>query len=792
VSTVAQLAVAATSFAVVAAIAYAAPRALRSASPLVVGIAAGVAVAASIAADGAASGADVYDAVLRVLAGLAFVAAGCYCSSRARLISAAVLAIASLLGSGGAWPAAAALGISLAAVLLEEDGPALGAVTGLALGQGALRLDWPSVTGVSALIGVVAFLVIAVPALAHVHRRTRRVIVVGTVVLIGVAFVLGVIWGGTALTVRNDLSRAVDAANAGLDAARAGDTELAASHLDEAEALFARAQDRLDAWWAQPIRAVPIASQNARALRVMTDAGRELAETGADTARSADPDDVKPRNGTVPLDEVRALDAPLSTAADALARARTDLADIDSPWLVGLLAKKLDTLDEKVARGARDAETARLAVEVVPKMLGGEGDRRYFVAFQTPAELRSDGGLIGNFAEITYSNGDISLTRNARDSDWNRGSTDAPRTLTAPEEYKRRYGKAHPENTIQNVTLSPDFPSVAQVIEGVYPQTTGGNKVDGVISMDPIALGQFLRLTGPVRVPGYNVELTSDNTADILLQQQYLMFPDSGVRAEFLKAVVRAVFDRLETTELPGPKEIGNILGPMVREGRLQLHSSMADEQAFFRRIGAAREFPDPTGDFLGVVTLNGTGNKIDVFQHRAVDYDARVDPSTGTVEATATIAVRNDAPASGLPDYIIGSYPNNPLPRGTSRVLLWVYSPNALESATLDGQPVDLITQQELGHNVYMAQFDVPPGGTRTLALHLRGGIDLQRYDGEYRLKVWRQATVNPDRTRVAVTAPEGWTVEPVKGLRPTATGAATTVDQSELLAVSAAFAGN
>jgi len=523
----------------------------------------------------------------------------------------------------------------------------------------------------------------------------------------------------------------------------------------------------------------------------MTHAGRELAQTGADTARSADPDDVKPRNGTVPLDEVRALDAPLSTAADALARARSDLADLDSPWLVGLLARKLDTLDAKVARGARDAETARLAVEVVPKLLGGEGDRRYFVAFQTPAEQRGDGGLIGNFAEITYTNGDISLTRNARDSDWNLGNPGVTRTLTAPEDFKHRYGPSHPENTIQNVTLSPDFPSVAQVIEGVYPQT-GGEPVDGVISMDPIALAQFLRLTGSVRVPGYNVELTPDNTADILLREQYTLFPDSNVRAEFLKAVVRAVFDRLESAELPGPKEIGNILGPMVREGRLQLHSTKPDEQAFFRRIGAARELPNPRGDFLGVVTQNGAGNKIDVFQHRAVQYDARVDPSTGALEATATISVRNDAPASGLPDYIIGSYPGNPLPFGTSRVVLSVYSPHLLASATVNGQPTKILEGRERGRNVYTTVFDIPAGGTGQAAFVLRGGVDLQSTHGKYRLAVWRQATVHPDRTGVVVSAVPGWTVEPRRGLEATPDGAARAGDQSELLAVSAAFAKN
>jgi hypothetical protein len=120
------------------------------------------------------------------------------------------------------------------------------------------------------------------------------------------------------------------------------------------------------------------------------------------------------------------------------------------------------------------------------------------------------------------------------------------------------------------------------------------------------------------------------------------------------------------------------------------------------------------------------------------------------------------------------------------------VYSPEALEAATLDGAPVDLITQQELGHNVYMAQFDVAPGGTRELTLHLRGGVDLRRFDGEYRLKVWRQATVNPDRTRVVVSAAAGWTVEPRRGLHATPSGAVRGGAQTALLAVSAAFAEN
>ena len=188
-------------------------------------------------------------------------------------------------------------------------------------------------------------------------------------------------------------------------------------------------------------------------------------------------------------------------------------------------------------------------------------------------------------------------------------------------------------------------------------------------------------------------------------------------------------------------------------------------------------------------MTQNAGGNKIDVFQKRTVRYDAQVDPATGAVDATATVTVRNEAPASGLPDYVIGSFPDNPLPLGTSRVLLSVYSPHTLRSASVDGQPVELLRDEELGHNVFTAQLDIPPGADRELVLRLQGGVDLPANGGRYRLRMWHQATVHPDRTVIGVEAAPGWRVEPVKGLRSTPGGAARRLSLAEDFAVVAAF---
>lgn len=784
----AQLAMAAAAYATVAALAWRVPKLLRSASPTVVVLAAAAGAVGGWVATGAPTGADGYDALLRSATGVAFVAAGCAASARPRLVASTVLALAALAGGGGAWPAAVAWGASLALVLLATDGAAIGALVGLALGQAALRLDWPDATGATLVLGAGAFVIVAASALAHVHRRTRRR-AAGVAVVIGVVLVcVGGVWAVTTWSVRDDLNRAVDTAREGLDAARAGNSRMAARRFDRAARLFAGAERRLDAWWVRPVAAIPGAAQNADALRVMTSSGRELAAAGATAARRADPDDITPIDGVVPLDDVRALEEPLTDASRALTRARTDLAGIDSPWIVGTVADKADTLDQKLARAVHDLETARLAVSVVPDLLGGDGERRYLVVFQNPAEQRANGGVIGNLAELAYRDGAIELLRNERDSDFNLRNPGTARTLVGPDDYVRRYAQYEPESTIQNVTLSPDFPSVAEVLEGVYPQT-GAGPIDGVISLDPLALAEFLRLTGEVTVPGYDVTLHPDDAAELLLREQYVRFPDPVVRAEFLRATVAAVFDRLRSTQLPGPAYIGEVLGPMVHEGRLQIHSRDRAEQRFFRRIGATGGFPAVRGgDFLGVATQNSAGNKIDVFQQRTVRYAARVDPATGTVDASLSIRLRNDAPASGLPDYVIGSFPDNPLPRGTSQVMVSVYSPLALRAATVDGEPVALLEDEELGRRVYTAQVTVPPGGRRDLDLTLQGAVDLGS-SGRYRLRVWQQATVVPDRTRVSVGAAPGWTVTPVRGLRATPDGAARTLTGPGVVGVVAGF---
>ena len=400
---------------------------------------------------------------------------------------------------------------------------------------------------------------------------------------------------------------------------------------------------------------------------------------------------------------------------------------------------------------------------MAPGLFGGHGLRRYFLAFVTPAEQRALGGFMGNFGVLTANDGDLNLARSDEIAALERPLRAMDATVTAPPapaDFVARYGRFAPGIEPGDITMSPDLPSVARVIAQVYAES-GGQELDGVILVDPIALQALLTFTGPITVEGYPTPLTVDNAADVLLREQYLTFDDRDVRKDFLEEASRRTFEALTAGDLPGPRRVTEVLGPMVDQGRLLAHSFHPEEQAFFEQIGLDGTFPRRDGgDVVAVTTTNSAHNKGDSFLTRQVGYEATVDPDTGAVEATATVTLVNEAPAGGLPDVIIGvneagGTPNLPdLPPGTtacsSPCTPRIRCPRRRSTASPGVE-----FEQEFGLNVYAQYVAVPPGGTVTVTFELDGGVDLP--DG-YRLAVAGQPTINPDEVTVDVALEDGW----------------------------------
>jgi len=708
--------------------------------------------AVAVVAPGEPTGLPVADALWR--ASLAVLVA--LAASRARRWSwlwLSGLAAAAAVGSPWLWLGVLALILAVAGAFRDRRNRLLGAAVG---GAGALTLlHLPpdlGFFGFPSLLAAIAIVPTIWSAWDRSRRRDRqriRTIALGGG-LVAFAALLGL--SLAALDARSQLQRGVDAARDGLDAVRQGDQERAAARFDDATSAFGAAADALSAPWALPGRTLPVIGHQVEALVAVAESGDMLSGTAAVAATTAPYQDLRAAAGQVDLGTVRAMQAPVEASAAALRDADARIDTVRSPWLLPPIADPLAALADDIDETLPDAELAAEGLRVAPGLLGGEGARSYVVLFTNPAESRFLGGFVGSYGILTAVDGKVSLTESGSVAELRNAEETPTLTLdpTTDPDYLTRYGRYAPTTFFQNLTASPDFPTDAAVTADLVPQATG-IPVDGVIVADPFAIGALLSLTGPVTVEGIPVPLSADNAARYLLYEQYLAFEDADdERRDALAAAAEATFEALTSRELPGPRALGDALGPVMRQGRLLFTTFDAEENAFLDRLGTRGRFaPTPGADYLSVRTADALSNKIDTFLDRVIDHDVAYDPATGEIQATTTVRLTNRAPAGGLPRYVIGN--DDGLPPGTSRLYLSLYTPLELVDAALDGGPMGVEPQREFGGNVFSQLVTIPPGATVELRFRLRGR---QEPGDGYRVDLLAQPLANPDQITVSVAS--------------------------------------
>jgi hypothetical protein len=708
-------------------------------------------------------------------------------AARARRATWIIMATgAVLLSRSGPWfvLALAAMALALLAAFLPRRRRLIGAVIAALALPALLRGDEFGFTGASALCVWIAVLPVLVSGYRTASGRSRErmhriATAAALVAMIGIVVFAVVVWWAS-----HSLSTGSQSAESGLSALRAGHGSQASLELDGAAGSLGTAHTLLGGWWTFPAHLVPLVSQQLEGLSVASGEGHEIAEAGSVFAAKADYHQLTFSHGQIDLARVAQLEAPLARINEALAGADRHISSVRSPWLVGPVRTALDRFSTQIDETAPQASVAQQAVRVAPAMLGGDGTRHYFVAFTTESESRGLNGFMGNWAELTATDGKLSLTRNGRVDDLNHSGDRLTRVVDKPAEYVARYGPFKVGRYFQDVTLSPDLPDVAQVIRdvysGAYPDM-GHDHIDGVLVVDPAGLAALLNFTGPIQVKGAPEPLTPGNAERLLLKDQYTLYSQESARVDFLTAASKLTFQALTSGNLPGPDKLTSVLAPVVKDRHLMFTAFRDDEQALFTRLGATGAFPraQPGEDFFALVGQNHANNKTDIWMQRHITYDATYDPGTGHVDATATVSLHNGAPSSGEPDGVIGSNGRH-LALGTNLTYLSFYSPLQLSHWTLDGvEPLPFSgedAQLEFGYYVYSMYISIPSGATATLHLHLSGTLASSVV---YRLRWEVQPMVNDDAVDVTLRPTKDWQISSASGLYALNDGAGASTEQ-------------
>jgi hypothetical protein len=545
-----------------------------------------------------------------------------------------------------------------------------------------------------------------------------------------------------------------------------GKAYLLAGRPTRAERSFTAAQDsflRASRALASPLlqltRWTPIVGRTPDAVVAMARAGELVALAGQELAGAVEDlpgglAALSPRHGAFPAGRLVSMAPAVRRAEEMVRSALEEVAGTSGSMLVGPVGEGRAQAVEDLGAAHETLETVAVLLDGLPGFLGNEGERRYFFAAENPAELRGTGGLIGAYAIVTMRDGGLEFSEFRPVQGL---PNFGPDEIEPPsEEFARNYEPFGGAGFWLNVNMTPDFPSAAQAILASYRKATG-QELDGVISADPFALAELLELTGPVKAEQYGIVVDAESVVAITANEAYRLFPDPAARKLALGEVAGTVFGRF--LDKGGDVEWVGALAGAATDGHIQVYSTDPELQSALVRAGVAGAFGGPPGDFLSIVMNNAGGNKVDYFSSRAVTYSVQLE-SDGSAVAAADVELRNDAPLSGQPAYVIGPYAGTS-ERGESVGILTLYCAEScrVRSVERDGTAPEVRIGTELGYSYYQDYLRIPSKESSevTFLLSIAEAWEGNSSGGTYRLTFVNQTTVRPTTLRLVIRAPDG-----------------------------------
>lgn len=559
-------------------------------------------------------------------------------------------------------------------------------------------------------------------------RRRLTTIATGAALLLVLALASALWLGAKSATISGELSAAKAIVPDLRNSILKGDSAAARSNVEKLVRHTASAREAAtDPFWTLA-GALPGLGVNFQAAAEIAMSADDIARLGAaplvDVADSIDWTSLMPSGQGVQLGPLEAAQPKLSAAAHAVRQSSERLDGIAVEGLMPQIAAPLVEARQELRPLRGGLDLAADVTQVLPSMMGNDSPRKYLLLIQNSAELRATGGIPGALAVLHVDKGKLSL--GTQSSAAALGVFD-PGVEIDPEQqqiYSTRLGKF-----MQDVNLTPDFPTAAQTAQAMWKAKTG-QELDGVIALDPIALSYVLDATGPVRIDdpqlyeagGENLPtvLTTKNVVPTLLSDVYSEIAEPLMQDVYFAGVAKEVFSKISA----GSGDAKKLVDGLTRgtsEGRILLWSRSSEEQSVIAKnpIGGSISGQTISPAHFGVYFNDGTGAKMDYYIKRTVQLVEEC--RTGEygqvkVRITSTNTAPRDA-ATSLPEYVTGGGAFG-VPAGSVQTNIVAYGPVQahMESAAVDHKEIGFASQLHSGRPVGTVTVALPPGKSSTV----------------------------------------------------------------------------
>jgi hypothetical protein len=497
-----------------------------------------------------------------------------------------------------------------------------------------------------------------------------------------------------AVTAARALNEAKGVATSLTRAIAHGDVPRARTLLVEFDDATTRAHHRTDGpLWSLGAH-VPFVGRNLAAVSTVSAQADAIADDAlpkvVNVADKVRLDTFRPRNGRVDMAAVARTVTILEATNQVVTHADREIGAIQVDRLFAPLVGPFTELQEQTHQTSVAISTAYEAGKLLPTMLASDGKtRHYLLMVLNNAEVRSLVGMPGSYSELEAKNGKVSMARQSTPEEMSQlddtAASDAKVAAEVDGGFNSRVGI-----DIRDTMIVPDFPRAAQLASDIAEERWD-TKLDGVIAVDPVALGYVLRATGQISIGG-GLSINQFNTASTLLNGIYLRYPnDNNAQNNAFKVAARKSFNALVSGRGNSVLAVQGLVRG-VQERRIMLWSKHPSEERRISSGGLANVLTDAkqlNRPQLGVFMTDIGSAKMSYYLRMGTRVDATACYLGGVQDITMTTTVSSEAPQSGrsLPISIVG--PGTWVKPGGMRFVTRLVAPPKAQiiSVTVDGR---------------------------------------------------------------------------------------------------------
>ena len=526
-----------------------------------------------------------------------------------------------------------------------------------------------------------------------------------------VLLVIDGLWAGRSL-VRN-LTIARSQLNVGIEAIVTGDPGGARPHF----LMAAEASDRAAEAAGHPSLGIagllPVAGPNIEAAASVAAASRETAAAGAtmvQVAQALDWTDIGlPGTTAAGSLEIDALEeaAPLMDRVVArLDGALTELEAAGGGRLFGPVATGYRDALENLTDRADLATRLRDAIRLGPAMFGGDRTRRYLLS------VPSLGGGLGGLAPAP------------------------PELVEAPS--------------------SPDWPTTArQLLEAA--RAAGAPRLDGVISLDAIALEDLVWAAGDVVVPRRKLPLSDATTADALEIDAFQDPADdkaARIHAAWTSEILQSFLSRR-----PGFESFALAAARDAHARHLAIYARRPSTQALVSALGLDGGAPEPKAGVLPVsASWSSTATShVSALVDTRLHQEVRLRPD-GSAGVLLELSFENGAGTE--PRSALLGHGGEGVPIGAFAADVTVYVPDGARKLTAEtSRPSPISVREDLGYRTVTGSVSIRGGETSTFTVtyQVKDAVAAEGDERSLVLQLLPQPTLGGIAYALRVTAPEG-----------------------------------